>query len=72
MTALNAMNKGGLAEKVGISGGWHGLTPYWKWVLQLYAPEMMERFGGLNVVDSGLLPIGIILELRSGRVEWRG
>src|SRR5207248_132603 len=54
MTVLNAMNKGGLAEKAGTSGGWHGLTPYWKWALQLYAPGRRERLGGWNVVVSGL------------------
>jgi hypothetical protein len=31
----------------------------------------MDRFGGLNIVDNGLLPIGIVSELRSGRVKWR-
>jgi hypothetical protein len=71
MTGLNVMNKSGLTEKAGITGNWWSMTPYWKWVVQMYGPEMMERFGGLNVVDNGLLPIGIISELQSGRVKWR-
>jgi hypothetical protein len=71
MTGLNVMNKNGLTEKAGITGNWRRMTPYWKWVVQTYGPEMMERFGGLNVVDNRLLPIGIISELRSGRVKWR-
>jgi hypothetical protein len=71
MTALNAMNATGLTQKSGISGNWYGMTPYWKWVVQLYGPEMMERFGGLSIVDNGVLPIGIVSELRSGRVKWR-
>jgi hypothetical protein len=71
MTGLNVMNKNGLTEKAGITGNWWRMTPYWKWVVQMYGPEVMERFGGLNVVDNGLLPIGIISELRSGRVKWR-
>ncbi|TAQ86971.1 hypothetical protein B7494_g4704 [Chlorociboria aeruginascens] len=41
--------------------GWDGTlqTGYWKWVAQLYGPDMSERFGGLRVVDPGLLPIGM-------------
>jgi hypothetical protein len=71
MTGLNSMNRSGFTDKAGISGNWYGMTPYWKWVAQLYGPEMMDRFGGLNIVDNGLLPIGIVSELRSGRVKWR-
>jgi len=71
MTGLNVMNKNGLTEKAGITGNWWRMTPYWKWVAQMYGPEIMEMFGGLNVVDNGLLPVRIISELRSGRVKWR-
>lgn len=70
MTALNKMNTSRLTGRTGISGNWYGMTPYWKWVTQLYGPEMIEKFGGLNIVDGDLLPIGIVPELRSGRVKW--
>jgi hypothetical protein len=45
---------------------------YWRWVAQLYGPDMTERFGGLNIVDAGLLPIGMVNLFRSGRVKWQG
>ncbi|KAF2501164.1 hypothetical protein BU16DRAFT_500064 [Lophium mytilinum] len=51
---------------------WHSMEPYWKWVTQMYGPEMMERFGGLNVVDPGLLPIGMVSLFRGKRVNWQG
>lgn len=70
MTGLNAMRTSGFTGKAGISRNWRGMTPYWKWVAQLYGPEMMEKFGGLNIVDNGLLPVGIISELRGRRVKW--
>ncbi|KAL4963679.1 uncharacterized protein BDV14DRAFT_190779 [Aspergillus stella-maris] len=38
--------------------------------VSLYGPEVIERFGGFNVVDPGLLPIGLISQFRSGRVSW--
>jgi hypothetical protein len=50
-------------------GPWHSMTPYWKWVAQLYGPDMVERFGGLAIVDRGWLPIGIVGLFRSGRVK---
>jgi hypothetical protein len=45
---------------------------YWRWVAQLYGPDMTERFGGLNIVDAGLLPMGMVNLFRSGRVKWQG
>jgi hypothetical protein len=33
---------------------------------------MKERFGGLSVVDKGLLPIGMVNLFRSGKVKWQG
>ncbi|TVY84463.1 histone H3, partial [Lachnellula suecica] len=45
---------------------------YMRWVAQLYGPDMMDRFGGLKIVDAGLLPIGMVNLFRSGRVKWQG
>ncbi|EHK98414.1 hypothetical protein M7I_5789 [Glarea lozoyensis 74030] len=45
---------------------------YMRWVAQLYGPEMVDRFGGLKIVDAGLLPIGMVNLFRSGRVQWKG
>lgn len=55
----------------GIKNQWDAMSPYWKWVAQLYGPDIVDRFGGFNVVDPGLLPIGLISQFRSGRVSWR-
>jgi len=72
MTGLNSMSKNEATVQSGINGNWYGMDNYWKWVVQLYGPEVMERFGGLNIVDNGLLPIGMVSMFRSGRVKWRG
>ncbi|OQE16139.1 hypothetical protein PENSTE_c025G08858 [Penicillium steckii] len=55
----------------GIKSEWDDMSSYWKWVVQLYGPEIVDRFGGFNVVDPGLLPIGLVSQFRSGRVSWR-
>ncbi|KAL4748484.1 hypothetical protein BDW72DRAFT_205608 [Aspergillus terricola var. indicus] len=60
-------NQSGLS---GIKGDWNAMTPYWKWVAQLYGPEIVELFGGFNIVDPGLLPIGLVSQFRSGKVSW--
>jgi hypothetical protein len=56
----------------GITSDWHSMEPYWKWIAQMYGPEMIEKFGGLNIVDPGLLPIGMVSMFRQRRTKWQG
>ncbi|KAI6884673.1 hypothetical protein KC363_g3534 [Hortaea werneckii] len=49
---------------------WHLMQPYWKWIAEMYGPELIERFGGFHIVDAGLLPMGMVGLVRSGRVRW--
>ncbi|EAT85734.2 hypothetical protein SNOG_07083 [Parastagonospora nodorum SN15] len=56
----------------GITARWSGMDAYWKWIAQMYGGEMVERFGGLNVVDPGLLPIGMVGFFRARRTKWQG
>ncbi|TGO59511.1 hypothetical protein BOTNAR_0161g00220 [Botryotinia narcissicola] len=57
----------------GLSSAFEGVDMgYWKWVVKLYGEEMIERFGGLAVVDKGLLPTGMVNLVRSGKVQWQG
>lgn len=67
--ALNALGtRPGLR---GILSNWYSMEPYWKWVAQLYGPEMIAKFGGLGIVEPGLLPMGMVSLFRSGRVKWQ-
>ena len=52
-------------------GAWHSMSPYWKWVVMLYGPEMVDTFGGLQIVDLGLLPMSMVGLFKSGRVSWQ-
>ncbi|PVI02013.1 hypothetical protein DM02DRAFT_613202 [Periconia macrospinosa] len=65
-------NGSGGANLRGIKADWDAMEPYWKWVAQMYGPEMVERFGGLSVVDASLLPLGMIGMFRQQRVKWQG
>lgn len=56
----------------GIMPNWYSMEAYWKWVAQMYGPEIIEKFGGLNVVNFGLLPIGMVSMFRQRRTKWQG
>ncbi|KFZ07473.1 hypothetical protein V501_06425 [Pseudogymnoascus sp. VKM F-4519 (FW-2642)] len=50
----------------------HDLSgPYYRWILQLYATEMVRRFGGLDIVQPGLLPMGMVTMFKKSRFQWR-
>ncbi|KAI0869481.1 hypothetical protein GGS24DRAFT_163094 [Hypoxylon argillaceum] len=59
-------------QRGGITGGWHEIEPYWRWVAQLHGPEAIARFGGLHIVEPGLLPMGMVRIFRDERVKWQG
>lgn len=55
-----------------IRSSWDQMTPYWKWVTELYHPGMVRKYGGLAVVDRALMPLGVVKVLWEGRVRWQG
>ncbi|KAJ3518584.1 hypothetical protein NM208_g14465 [Fusarium decemcellulare] len=68
MTALNQLN--GQPNLRGIRYGWLNMEPYWRWVAMMFGPEVVDRFGGLNIVETGLLPMGMVSFFREKRVKW--
>ena len=67
VAALNAL--GARPELQCVKGNWHSMEAYWKWVVMLYGPEILQRFDGLGIVETGLLPLGLVKE--RGRVGWK-
>ncbi|KAJ3133081.1 hypothetical protein HDU90_006423 [Geranomyces variabilis] len=47
----------------------HAEEPYWRAVLEIYGAEMGEVFSGVQVVDKGLLPKGM-MDVMKGRARW--
>ncbi len=45
---------------------------YDRWVAGLYGKEVAEAFGGLGIVERGLLPMGIVSLFKSGKVKGQG
>ena len=68
VNALGRLGRMGILNN--IHADWWSMTPYWKWVASLYGPEMVKRFGGFRIVDPALLPMGMVMLFRSGRVQW--
>ncbi|KAK8113315.1 hypothetical protein PG984_013841 [Apiospora sp. TS-2023a] len=48
MSALIALGRYGQYATLrgGIKRSWYEMEPYWRWVVALYGPEVMARFGG--------------------------
>ncbi|KAM0344145.1 hypothetical protein ACHAPU_007867 [Fusarium lateritium] len=56
----------------GITGWWNNMEKYWTWVATFYGPEIVDRFGRLNIVNTELLPIAMVSLFRDKRVNWEG
>lgn len=60
-----------LAGNGGISkGGWDNMNVYWRWVVACYGEGMVEKWGGLEVVRPGSLPVGMVDVWKSKKVKW--
>ncbi|RMZ76429.1 hypothetical protein DV737_g4829, partial [Chaetothyriales sp. CBS 132003] len=46
--------------------------PYWRWIVAVYGPEIVERYGSLQMVDPGRVPLGVVGVMRAGKIRWRG
>jgi hypothetical protein len=42
----------------------HDLTFYWQWVIALHGPGLLARFGTFRFLESSLVPMGLIVELK--------
>ncbi|KAF1965677.1 hypothetical protein BU23DRAFT_488894 [Bimuria novae-zelandiae CBS 107.79] len=47
-------------------------TPYWSWIYSLYGGDLSKRFGGLQLGERDLLPVGLVDVLKSEKVRWEG
>lgn len=50
---------------------WDRMQSYWKWLMMLYGPEILEKFGQFQIVDTGLLPMGMVSMITSRKVGWQ-
>ena len=56
-----ALAKDFISRGKAISGGRQsGLSPYWRWVLTVYGPEILARFGTFRFLITELVPLQLI------------
>ncbi|KAG6826800.1 hypothetical protein H0H92_014359 [Tricholoma furcatifolium] len=48
---------------------WECMDWYQQWILSLYGEEVVKRFGGWEVVDSTLIPVGMAELFRTSRMK---
>jgi hypothetical protein len=58
-----------------LGDGWMGSTwmemnYYEKWIVSMFGEEVVRKFGGLEVVDRTLIPVGLVRLFRSSRMKW--
>ncbi|KAL4785013.1 hypothetical protein BJX76DRAFT_325774 [Aspergillus varians] len=41
------------------------------WQLQIYAPEVLRKYGGVSLVDKKYLPVGVMAMVKEKRVKWQ-
>lgn len=71
--ALNHVSKAAasLTGNGGISkGGWPDMDVYWQWVVACYGKGMVDKWGGLEVVRPGSLPVGMVDVWKSKQLRW--
>ncbi|KAL3458303.1 hypothetical protein BJX64DRAFT_226729 [Aspergillus heterothallicus] len=42
-----------------------------RWILQMYAPEVLKNYGGVSLVDKKYLPVGVMAMVKEKRVKWQ-
>lgn len=68
VTAVSALT---VYEPLGAdSADWDELDDYWQFILSIWGPEMVNTWGGLEVVREGTLPVGMVSVWRNMRVTW--
>jgi len=48
---------------------WQGMDWYERWIVSMYGEEVVKKFGGLEVVDPNLIPIGMVELFRTSRMK---
>lgn len=62
----------GKPGKRSIGADWDSMTPYWRWVAELYHDEMVRTYGSLAAVNREFMPLGVVKTLQEGRFRWQG
>ena len=48
------------------------MMPYWQWIVAVHGPEVVKKFGGLQMVNAEQVPLGVVSVMKAGKIRWRG
>ena len=48
------------------------MDPYWQWIVAVHGPEVVKRFGALQMIEASQVPLGVVSVMRTGKIRWRG
>ncbi len=58
---MNALVEEFIRRGKSISGGeQEGLSPYWRWTLSIFGPEILDRLGTFEFLLTDLVPLQLI------------
>ncbi|KAL4795427.1 hypothetical protein BDV19DRAFT_363217 [Aspergillus venezuelensis] len=55
-----------------ISNNWSKMSPYWRWIAELYRDGMVKRYGNMAAVNREFMPVGVVETLKEGKFRWQG
>lgn len=47
------------------------MTPYWRWVAELYHDEMVRTYGSVAAVNQEFMLLGVVKTLQEERFRWQ-
>ncbi|KAL2410880.1 hypothetical protein ABEF91_000544 [Exophiala dermatitidis] len=51
---------------------WTSMDPYWKWILAVYGPQILKKYGSVQIVNAAQVPMGMISMMKANKVRWQG
>ncbi|KKK21199.1 hypothetical protein ARAM_006854 [Aspergillus rambellii] len=55
-----------------VSKNWEAMTPYGRWMAELYQEGMVKKYGSLAAVNREFVPVGVVETLKEGKFQWHG
>jgi len=49
---------------------WNNLNYYQKWLVSMFGDELVQKFGGMEIVDPTLIPLVMVQLFKGSRMKW--
>lgn len=71
---LDSLPKSTGARRSGgvIQSNFTAMDPYWQWIVTVQGPEILKKFGSLQMIDSATVPLGVVNVMKAAKIRWKG